>query len=187
MAMLAAWLDEARAAGVRQPEAMTVASVDEHGDPDARTVLLRGLDARGVVFYTNLTSTKGRQLQARPRAAAVLHWREQERQVRITGAVEAVAADEADAYWATRPRGHRISALASPQSEVVGSRAELEAQVAEVEARFAGAEPPRPGFWGGLRIVPVTVEFWQGRADRLHDRVRGNRTATGWLIERLAP
>jgi pyridoxamine 5'-phosphate oxidase len=149
--------------------------------------LLRGVDERGFVFYTNFASAKGRELAADPRAALVFHWREQERQVRVVGAVSHVALDEATRYWDDRPRGHRISAWASPQSEVV-DLATLEARVAEVEARFAHDDPPLPPFWGGFRVAVDELECWQGRKDRLHDRVRYRRDGSGgWVRERLAP
>jgi pyridoxamine 5'-phosphate oxidase len=153
----------------------------------ARTVLLRGLDERGFVFFTNLESEKGSQLVANPRAALVFHWREQERQVRVVGPVGRVDDAEAARYWESRPRGHRVSAWASPQSEVV-DRAELEARVAEVEARFAGRNLPLPPFWGGFVVGVDELECWQGRPDRLHDRVRYRPDGHGgWLRERLAP
>jgi pyridoxamine 5'-phosphate oxidase len=181
------WYSQAQAAGVRQPEAMTLASAAAGGGVSARTVLLRGVDERGFVFYTNFASTKGRELAADPRAALVFHWREQERQVRVVGVVTRVALDEATRYWDDRPRGHRISAWASPQSDVV-DLATLEARVAEVEARFAHDDPPLPPFWGGYRVAVDELECWQGRKDRLHDRVRYRRDGSGgWVRERLAP
>jgi pyridoxamine 5'-phosphate oxidase len=181
------WYSQAHAAGVRQPEAMTLATAAAGGGVSARTVLLRGVDERGFVFYTNFESTKGRELAADPRAALVFHWREQERQVRVVGVVTRVALDEATRYWDDRPRGHRISAWASPQSDVV-DLATLEARVAEVEARFAHDDPPLPPFWGGYRVAVDELECWQGRKDRLHDRVRYRRDGSGgWVRERLAP
>ena len=180
------WYDEAQAAGVRQPDAMTIATITPEGGPDARTVLLRGLDERGFTFYTNLESSKARDLAQHPRAALVFHWREIERQVRVNGVVDAVSNDETEAYWATRPRGHRISAWASPQSEVIDPEALVE-RVAVVEARFANVDPPLPPFWGGYRVAPEQMEFWQSRADRLHDRVRYRRVAARWVLEQLAP
>ncbi|HEV7527089.1 MAG TPA: pyridoxamine 5'-phosphate oxidase [Acidimicrobiia bacterium] len=181
------WYDAARAAGVRQPDAMTLATASPGGAVSARTVLLRGIDERGFVFFTNFESAKGSELAANPSAALVFHWREQERQVRVVGVVSRVDDDEAAQYWQSRPRGHRISAWASPQSRVV-DRAELLANVAEVEARFAGEDPPLPAFWGGYRVGVDQFECWQGRADRLHDRVRYRRDGNGgWARERLAP
>jgi pyridoxamine 5'-phosphate oxidase len=186
------WLAEARSAGVRQPEAMTVATVTTDGRPAARTVLLRGLDERGFVFYTNLESAKARDLAAHAYASLVFHWREIERQVRVSGPVSLVARDEATEYWATRPRGHRIGAWASPQSEVVGDREQLDRLVDEVEARFASEDPPLPPFWGGYRVGVDELELWQGRVNRLHDRLRYRRAdveaaAGHYVLERLAP
>ncbi len=181
------WYDEAVAAGVAQPEAMTIATAGPAGAVSARMVLLRGLDERGFVFFTNFDSAKGHELAANPRAALVFHWREQERQVRVVGPVARVAVDEAARYWASRPLGHRLSAWASPQSTVVG-RAELEARVAEVQARFAHEDPPLPPFWGGFVVGVDELECWQGRPDRMHDRLRYRQDERGgWLRERLAP
>ncbi len=181
------WYGEAVAAGVTQPDAMTLATATPDGAVSARTVLLRGLDERGFVFFTNLESAKGLQLTLNPRAALVFHWREQERQVRVVGAVGRVEDDDAARYWESRPRGHRVSAWASPQSEVV-DLAELEARVVEVEVRFAGRDLPLPPFWGGFVVAVDELECWQGRPDRLHDRVRYRPDGHGgWLRERLAP
>lgn len=190
------WYDEAVAAGVRQPDAMTLATATSDGDVSARTVLLRGpagdwVTAEGFVFYTNLESAKARAIAQNPRAALVFHWREVERQVRVTGSVGRVSDEQAAAYWETRPRGHRISAWASPQSEVVDAEM-LARLVAQAEERFAGTEPPLPPFWGGFVVEPRDFEFWQGRADRLHDRVRyrgGDASGRGgaWVREQLAP
>jgi pyridoxamine 5'-phosphate oxidase len=181
-----AWLDEATSAGVRQPDAMTLATADADGNVSARTVLLRGLDGRGVVFYTNLESAKAVELAARPRAALVFHWRELERQVRIVGPVTRVPDAEAERYWANRPRGHRLGAWASPQSTVVDA-ATLAARVQDVETRFAGVDPPLPPFWGGYVVGVDELELWQGRPDRLHERVRYRRIAEGYTREQLAP
>jgi pyridoxamine 5'-phosphate oxidase len=181
------WYDEAGAAAVRQPDAMTLATTTTGGAVSARTVLLRGLDERGFVFFTNFESAKGEQLAENPRAALVFHWREQERQVRVEGPVTRVANSEAAQYWESRPRGHRISAWSSPQSSVVDI-ADLQTRVAETESRFADADPPLPPFWGGFRVAVETLECWQGRPDRLHDRVRYRADSRGgWTRERLAP
>jgi pyridoxamine 5'-phosphate oxidase len=172
-----------------QPEAMTVASSTPDAVPSARMVLLRGVDARGFCFYTNYHSRKGRELDANPRAAIVFHWPEVLRQVRATGSIVRVDDAESDEYWSNRPRASRVSAWASEQSEVVASRDELEARVADLEGRFAGGDIPRPPGWGGYRVVPDDIEFWQHRDDRLHDRLRYARRAggDGWRIERLQP
>jgi pyridoxamine 5'-phosphate oxidase len=180
------WYDDAVAAGVRQPDAMTLATATPAGAVSARTVLLRGLDERGFAFYTNVESAKADELAANPRAALVFHWREIERQVRVIGPVERLADEEAARYWATRPRGHRIGAWASPQSRAIDGD-DLDARLAEVDARFAGQDPPLPPFWGGYVVGVEELECWQGRPDRLHDRVRYRRGATEWQRERLAP
>lgn len=181
------WLEAARSAGVRQPEAMTLATATPDGAVSARTVLLRGLDERGLTFYTNLESAKAEDLAANPRAALVFHWREIERQVRVTGGVTHVDRDESARYWETRPLGHRLGAWASPQSHVVDDTT-LDARLAEVEQRFARSAPPLPPFWGGYRVAFEMVELWQGRENRLHDRVRYRRDASGaWTREQLAP
>jgi pyridoxamine 5'-phosphate oxidase len=173
--------------GILEANAMQLATVDEHGRPALRTVLMKGFDEDGITFYTNYFSAKARDLDARHHAAAVFAWLAEERQVRITGPVHRVSAEESAAYFATRPRGAQLGAWASHQSRVIGSRAELEAALARVSARFAGADVPAPEHWGGYRIVPDAVEFWQGRPDRLHDRLRYRRDGSTWLIERLAP
>jgi len=181
------WYDEAVISGVRQPDAMTLATATPDGMVSARTVLMRGLDDRGLAFYTNLASEKADQLTANPRAALVFHWRELERQVRVAGPVGRLDDDEAARYWATRPRGHQLSAWASPQSRVIDGSV-LEARRAQIEERFAGLEPPLPPFWGGFVVGVDELECWQGRPDRLHERVRyRRRDAETWQREQLAP
>jgi pyridoxamine 5'-phosphate oxidase len=182
------WFDAAVAdPAVIEPNAMQVATVRPDGRPTVRTVLLKGLDSRGIVFYTNYESAKGRDLAANPSAAAVFAWLAHERQVRVSGPVTKVSEAETSAYFATRPRGSQLGAWASPQSAVVPSRAALDALVAEVESRFGDDPVPPPPNWGGYRIAPDEVEFWQGRRDRLHDRIRYRLAAGSWVRERLAP
>lgn len=181
------WLDDAVDAGVREPTAMTLATTDLEQRPSARTVLLRALDDRGFVFFTNYASRKARELSVNPQAALVFLWIALERQVCVTGSVAKVPPDESDAYFSGRPRGSRLGAWASPQSTVLADRAELERHLADVERRFAGRDVPRPPHWGGYRVDPETVEFWQGRPDRLHDRLRYRRDSGRWVLERLAP
>jgi pyridoxamine 5'-phosphate oxidase len=184
--LLAAWLDEGRTA-VPYQDAMTLATATPDGRPSARVVLLRGIDERGITFFTNRTSRKGEELRANPRAAAVVHWWELGRQVRIEGSVEETTDVESHAYWQTRPRGSQLAAWASQQSRPLSSREELDERVSEMEQRFANEDVPLPPFWGGYRILPTSVEFWTHRDDRLHDRVRYVREAEGWRAERLAP
>lgn len=180
------WFDDA-ADAVVEPNAMVLATADETGMPSARFVLLKGVDERGFAFYTNLDSRKARELAANPQAALCFGWLEVERQVRIEGSVEPVGRGEAEAYWETRPLESRLSAWASPQSSVVGSRSELESRVSALAERF-GDDAPLPDFWGGLRVVPATIEFWQGGPGRLHDRLLYRQGGDGgWTIERLGP
>ncbi len=183
------WYDEAAAAGVAEPNAMVLATVDADGRPDARFVLARGLDERGFVFHTNYESVKSRQLSRQPHAAAVFAWLDLHRQVRVRGPVERATTEESDEYFASRPRDSQIGAWASPQSEVLADRADLERRIAAVEARFEGGDVPRPEFWGGWRLGLAEVEFWQGRPNRLHDRIRYRPAPDGttWIKERLAP
>ena len=181
-----AWLREALAAEVPEPTAMTLATVDDEGSPSARIMLLKALDERGFVFYTNYESRKGRELSSRPRAALTFFWKELERQVRIEGSVEKVSAAESDEYFASRPLGSRIGAWASTQSATIASRPWLEARVKAAEAQY-GESPPRPPHWGGFRVIPDWLEFWQGRQSRLHDRIAYTREASGWVVSRLSP
>ena len=185
---LAAWLDAARAAGQPMPEAMTVATATSDAVPSARLVILRGL-RRGLVFFTDRDSDKGAELAANPRAAAVLHWLvPAHRQVRVTGPVEPVSQDEADQYWATRAPAARLAAAAWQQSHAVSSRAALQRQVQDLQRQYSGgADVPRPPRWGGYRVLPHRVEFWQESPDGLHDRIRYRREDGGWVIERLSP
>jgi pyridoxamine 5'-phosphate oxidase len=181
------WFDDARRAEVHEPNAMTLATVDADGRPAARMVLLKGVDARGLAFYTNRDSRKAKEMSVNPRAALVFWWGPIQRQVRFEGEIEAVAAAEADAYFASRPKGSQLAAWASAQSSVIPDRAALEAEERRHRERFGDGDVPRPPFWGGYRLVPAVVEFWHGRESRLHDRLRYTRTQDGWRIERLAP
>jgi pyridoxamine 5'-phosphate oxidase len=187
----AAWLQDAINAGLPEPNAMVVATATLDAVPSARTVLLKGVDERGFTFFTNTGSHKAAELAANPRAALVFPWHALERQVRVTGPVSVVDRAEVRDYFASRPHGSRLGAWASPQSEVIGGRADLDARLAAVAKRWPeGDDVPLPDFWGGYRVVPEEVEFWAGRADRLHDRLRFRRdpdATDNWLLERLAP
>ena len=186
------WFTEAVSAKMPEPNAMTLATVDADGHPSARIVLLKGVDERGFTFFTNYKSRKGRELAARPRAALLFFWPELERQIRIDGTVSQVESSESEEYFTGRPRPSQLGAWASPQSEPVGGRAELEARFAQLADRYRdpSVPVPRPPHWGGYRVAPESLEFWQGRASRLHDRIRYRRTeahSTAWIIDRLAP
>ena len=187
LAQFGRWFADAQAAGLTEPNAVVLATASPQGRPSARTVLLKAYDARGLVVFTNHTSRKGREAAANPSASLVFPWIDLERQVVVCGAVEPVSAEETAAYFRSRPRGSQLGAWSSRQSSVIASRAVLEERRAALEQRFAGVDVPVPDFWGGLRVVPETVEFWQGRADRLHDRLQFRRTDDGWVLERLSP
>lgn len=181
------WLEQAETAGIHLPNAMVVATVGLDGAPSARTVLLKTADASGLIFYTNYKSRKGRELGQNPKAAAVIVWTPLSRQIRVTGSVAKLEDAASDAYFASRPRGSQIEAWASPQSETIPNRAWLESRFQQEESRFTEGSIPRPPHWGGFRLQPVTFEFWQGRPDRMHDRVVYSRESAGWKVSRLAP
>lgn len=187
--MFAAWFAQAVETALPEPNAMTLATAAPDGTPSARVVLLKAVDAAGFVFFTDYRSRKGVELAANPKAALVFHWQELERQVRVVGSVSRIHDAESDAYYRTRPLGSRFGAWASEQSAVLRSRAELEGRLAAVEARHPDGDVPRPSHWGGFRVSPVEVEFWQGRESRLHDRLRYRRAGgdDSWMVERLSP
>ena len=181
------WFQEAEAAKLTEPNAMVVATAGREGRPSARTMLLKGLDGRGFVFYSNYESRKGRELDANPHTTLVFPWLAIERQVIVEGAVTKVAREESEAYFHSRPRGSQLGAWVSQQSSIIAGRSVLEESLKALEKKYAGQEVPLPPHWGGWRLTPETVEFWQGRRNRLHDRLRYRREKDGWMIERLAP
>lgn len=181
------WFTQAMEAGVCEPNAMTLATVNASAEPQARTVLLKGYDSRGFVFYSNYGSAKGRELAGNPRVALLFYWCDLERQIRIHGSVGKTSPEESDAYFNARPEASKISALCSAQSEVVPNREVLERAYHDVAQRFARAPVPRPPHWGGYRVLPASFEFWQGRPSRLHDRIRYRQEEGIWRIDRLSP
>lgn len=187
LAQFAKWFEEAVNAGVEEPNAMTLATATPDGAPSARIVLLKGVEARGFTFFTNYESRKGQELAANPRAALVFHWQPLHRQVRVTGTVERVSAEESDAYYNVRPLEARLGAWASQQSRPLPSRAALQAQFERFRQEHANGLPQRPPFWGGYRLTPHAIEFWQGRPHRLHDRLLYQRAGEAWTVTRLAP
>ncbi len=188
-ALFKLWLDEARATEINDPEAMTIATVDADGLPDARMVLCKGADERGIVFYTNIESAKGRELKGQPRAAALFHWKSLRRQARFRGPIAEVTTAESDAYFASRPRGSQIGAWASQQSRPLAARGDLEAAVKAYEQRYANADVPRPDYWRGYRLSPIEIEFWRDGPSRLHERIRFTRPApeSAWDKRLLYP
>lgn len=183
----AKWFEEALKAGIREPNAMALATVSAQGQPSVRIVLLKGVDERGFTFFTNYRSRKARDLAANPRAALNFPWIELERQVSVVGSVTMVGREESEAYFRSRPRGSQLGAWASEQSEVIADRSLLEKRMADLDAKYRNVIIPTPEHWGGYRLFPVEVEFWQGRPNRLHDRLRYSREAHHWKIDRLAP
>lgn len=181
------WWNEAVTSEIDEVNAMTLATATKTGVPSARIVLLKGYDAQGFVFFTNYHSHKGQELEENPQAALVFFWKELERQIRIEGAVEKISTKESDDYFYSRPEGSRIGAWASPQSSVIPDRNVIEANVVKYTHEFSGQTIPRPEHWGGYRVKPTVIEFWQGRSSRLHDRFKYSKTADGWKVERLAP
>ena len=181
------WFEAATLSAIPEPNAMVLATASPDGRPSARIVLLRGYDERGFVFFTNYDSRKGRELEANPHAALVFYWHDLERQVRVEGPVVQVSAEESDAYFQSRPAGSQLGAWASRQSEVIARSRDPGSPHSRLEIQYAGGPIPRPEHWGGYRVVPTVLEFWQGRPSRLHDRLRYTRSEGGWLIERLAP
>lgn len=192
VSMFRRWMHDAVAAGLHEPNAFVLSTVGPDGSPSSRIVLLKGLDERGFVFFTNYTSRKGEELKANPRCALLFPWHQLERQVRVEGTAVPLSDSENDVYFATRPRSSQAGAWASPQSQVIPGRTALDERYEEVLARFANGDVPRPEHWGGYRVVPLTVEFWQGRLGRMHDRLRYSRVSVdssgpAWVTERLAP
>lgn len=181
------WFNESVAAQLPEPNAMTIATATPDGIPSARVVLLKGLDDRGFVFFTNYDSHKGQELQANPHAAIVFLWTELERQVRIQGTVERISETESDKYYYSRPAGSRLGAWASEQSQVIADRSVLETRLAELQTEYPDGDIARPLHWGGFRVMPTLIEFWQGRSSRLHDRLRYQKVGTSWTIDRLSP
>jgi pyridoxamine 5'-phosphate oxidase len=181
------WYADAEGAGIKAPQAMALATSTADGAPSVRMVLLKGADERGFVFFTGYVSRKAGELDANPHAALLFHWDTLGRQVRVEGRVERVREEDSDAYFATRPRGAQLAAVASRQSSVLRDRAEIDERVAELAREHEGAEVPRPEHWGGYRLVPENYEFWQHRDDRMHDRLRYRRTNGDWVVERLSP